>query len=161
MSTQTTRGAHRASRQRRWFKRTRPACGFIPVPFVPDVSDEAPVVPSTDLPDGHMAERPHVDVVLAITDTGWARIGHYEPATYVARVRDEVEVIDESSLHFGRSGVVDAVDGDVLPVAVVLPGGVVFCEHAQLGLVRRAADDTLILDALAELDDVPLTGGAR
>jgi hypothetical protein len=159
MFEQPTRGAHRAPRQqRRWFKRTRPACG--PIPPVP-VAEE-PVLPSMDLPDGSLLrQRPRDRVVLAVTDTGSARIGHWLPAAFAAQPRDVVEVIDASSPHFERVGTVDAVSGTVRPAVVEIPGvGTAYFEHAQLGLVQRPAADTLVADALAELDDLPLMGGA-
>lgn len=132
----TTRGRHSAPSTRRWLgRRSRPACG--PMPAL-DVVD-APVCPSMDLPDGHMAQRPetpsevYVGTVLA-------------KSPYRFRRGDEVVVTGYGAhpARLGRTGIVDRVTGTVMPVAVEIDGGTVYFDEVDLTLTRRplSAEDT-------------------
>lgn len=110
------------------------------------------------LAPGHMAQRPYDEVVLAVTDTGPARTGHWRPATWTPRRDDEVEVIDAASPHFGRVGFIEPMSGPLFPIPVDFPGvGVAYFEVGQLELVSPQLADTLVMDAYCEERDAAAT----
>lgn len=134
MFNQITRGRHGAPKARR--TRAVPDCGLIPAPDVP-------VVPSMDLPEGHMRTRPHQQVVL-----GAGR-----------RYRDDdvVEITDYATVpaHVGCIGTVLEISGTFRPLVVRLPGGrVIFCAESEVKLVQPAPMDanTLVMEAIAAGD---------
>ena len=122
MFTKTTRGRHGAPRQRRgWLTRTRPACGPIPVLGEPDA------VPSMELPDGHMAQRPSP-----------VYVGTLLPKA--SRYRKDDVVVVTGGVHSGRRGIVAASYGAGRPLTVDVEGGIVFLAEDDVQLVRRPSD---------------------
>ena len=108
MIAQFTRGRHAAPRQpRRWLARTRPTCGPIPEMAVADA------VPSMELQDGHMQQRPYDTLVLDVSVVPGAAIGLWRPAPVRTlddyRVGDEVTVIVEDDPHTGRKAWVESI----------------------------------------------------
>lgn len=108
MFAKTTRGRHGAPRQpRRWLARTRPLCGSIPELPVADA------VPSMELQDGHMQQRPYDTLVLDVSVVPGAAIGYWRPAPVRTlddyRVGDEVTVIVEDDAHFQQKAWVEAI----------------------------------------------------
>lgn len=110
----------------------------------------ADAVPSLELPDGHMRQRPYDEVVL--------------DAARRYRQHDVVAITNAAfGPHNGHVGVVGEITGTFRPLPVEVPGvGVIYCAENEVQLVTARSDeaDTLIMDALLD-DDVVLMGGAR
>jgi hypothetical protein len=121
----------------------------LPAPSTVEIEllvDEAPVLPSMDLPAGHMAQRPAAPRP-AYVGTVLSKASQY-------RRHDVVRVTDARSPHFGRLGTVDCVFGTVKPVVVEIDNKIVYLDEDDVEFVRRPSDaDTERFPAV----EVPIT----
>jgi hypothetical protein len=171
----SSRGRHGAPSAHRWLgRRSRPACGpiVLPAPIpVAEVDDDA-VLPSMELPEGHMAQRPESP---AVPETPYVGTVLRRPA---ARYRTDDQIVVTRGIHRDRRGVVESAYGaghlrvDIDGRTVYLdeddvelvwrPDGEEFYPAAEVPItvVAHRPDIWTVQDDTLVLDELPLMGGA-
>lgn len=172
MNSHRTRGLHRRPGARRVTRALTPLIRrrtLLPTPVdgvTPACDYDAPVLPSMDLPDGHMPQRPAETAPAAPIPAPVARITRYQarPGGVVLRLGQRVRVAEAEHPAHGALGEIAAFRPDQpTPVGLFLDWDedrefIVWLPADTLEPLGAPGADTLVMDAL---EDLPLMGGAR